>query len=167
MSPPVATWAQDIGQHREALLQFARRLLRSRPGIDASDVVHVTLSQAMETPESPANPAGWLRHVLRNRVIDACRQQDRWAIDNLPLHLPGTGTSPSGDAVRGENCQRVHAALAQLLPAERDVIELSYFLNLTWTQKEIADHLGVSRGRVVGLLTRAQAKLRKLLDDLE
>lgn len=167
MSPPAVTWTQHLGQHREALLQFARRLLRSRSGIDPSDMVQLTLTQAVQTRVPPDNPEGWLRNVLWHRVVDECRQQDHCAIEQLPLHLPGTGTSPSGDAIRRENCQRVRDALAQLLPAERDVIELTYFLNLDWTQKEIADHLGVSRGVVAGRLRRAQANLRNILECAE
>lgn len=164
MSPPAAPWTQDLGQYREALLQLAQRLLRCRPGIDPADIVHVTLTQAMETPEPPANPDGWLRHVLRNRVIDKCREQDRRAIEQLPVQLSGSGTSPSHVAIRNELCRLIHVALEQLTPAEREVVDLSYFLNLDWTQEEIAAHLGVSRGRVAGLLGRAQVKLRKLLE---
>jgi len=66
----------------------------------------------------------------------------------------------------GEEYERIKRALAKLPQRERDVIELTYFIE--WTQEEIRDHLGLkSRGQVAGLHFRGTKRLRRLLEGAE
>src|SRR5262249_13574570 len=108
------------------------------------------------------NLEGWLRGILRHRVIDAMRGEIRRACESLGSGVPGTSTSPTGNAAKSERAEKVRNALEQLPPRERDVIELSYFFD--WTQREIAEHLGYTRPTVAGLHARGISRLRGLLE---
>ena len=167
MPPGVDTLAQELERHREPLLQLARGLLRSRPSIDAADVVQTTFGQAIQAATADIQDLeSWLRGILRHRVIDAIRAADRRACQQLPSDKAGTSTSASGNAIKMERCQAVRDAVARLPQRERDVIELTYFIE--WTQEEIRDHLGLkSRGQVAGLHFRGTKRLRRLLERAE
>jgi RNA polymerase sigma factor (sigma-70 family) len=76
--------------------------------------------------------------------------------------LPGSGTSPSQNAVRDEECEQVRAVLDRLESPDRTFLELRYVERLSL--EEIADRLGISSSAVKMRHLRALKRFRGLSD---
>jgi RNA polymerase sigma factor (sigma-70 family) len=70
--------------------------------------------------------------------------------------------SPEGAALAQEQHQRVVAAVSRLRPEERLVIAYRYWFDLS--EAEMAEALGCPRGTVKSRLSRAQARLRDVME---
>jgi RNA polymerase sigma-70 factor (ECF subfamily) len=77
--------------------------------------------------------------------------------------LADTGTSPSQDAVRDEECERVRAVLARLKGPDRTILELRYFERLALA--EIAGRLEIGLSAVKLRHLRALKRFRAQLDN--
>ncbi len=108
----------------------------------------------------------WVLRVVRNRAIDSFRRSEL---------REGRNVSDAGLAARLEADERtdveverretsriVQAALGELPPEQRDVIELAYFGGFSHT--EIAELLGLPAGTVKGRMRLGMTKLRTNLD---
>jgi RNA polymerase sigma-70 factor (ECF subfamily) len=108
--------------------------------------------------------AGWLLSITRNLAIDMCRRRNV-----RPQVLLETADEPSIERVPDQSAdvpeaawnaikhQQVYAALSDLPPDQRRVIELAYFGGLT--RQEIAAETGEPLGTIH---TRARLALKKL-----
>ena len=104
---------------------------------------------------------GWLYTVARNAIVDRLRRNGP-AVD---AELPELAAVEPGPAQRAEDSYvswRVHRALEELQPREREVIELAYWSGMS--QSEVADYLGLPLGTVK---TRTRSGLAKLAAVLE
>lgn len=175
----------ELERQRAYLCVLARKHLDRRLWrlIDPSDVVQGTLLDAHRKREqcrgrSEGERGAWLRKMLLNDLKDAIRkfgpiadheQQKRQAVDQssvwIDASLAAEQSSPSQQAIKHEELQRLADALAQLPEAEREVVTLHHLFD--YTQAEVAAHLGRTRPAVAGLLCRGLKKLRKFLDNLE
>jgi RNA polymerase sigma-70 factor (ECF subfamily) len=150
----------DENYHR--ILGFALR--RVQPA-DAADVVAETFLVAWrrldEVPEGEAARLwlyGTARRVLANHAR-AARRRERLAakLDELP--------QPAGEPATGSEELDVSAALARLRPADRELLALAAWEELT--AAEIAVVVGRSAGAVrIGLL-RARRRLARELGAVE
>jgi RNA polymerase sigma-70 factor (ECF subfamily) len=100
--------------------------------------------------------------IARTRAIDRKRAMGtvaRIAEDAAvqPPPVSATPVDPSEAAALGEDQARVAAAMKELPPEQRAVVELAYFEGLS--QREIADRTGEPLGTVK---TRARLALEKL-----
>ncbi len=112
----------------------------------------------------------WVSSVARNRALDELRKLTRRRgaedqTEEVVLDLPdeSRGEDPQEEAILGEERVRVRAALAELPPAQRQVIELAYFSGLT--QVEIADRTGDPLGTIKTRVRLGMRKLREALTD--
>ena len=112
----------------------------------------------------------WISSVARNRALDELRKltRRRGAEDQTEeavLDLPddARGEDPQEEAILAEERERVRAALAELPPAQRQVIELAYFSGLT--QVEIAERTGDPLGTIKTRVRLGMRKLREALTD--
>jgi RNA polymerase sigma-70 factor (ECF subfamily) len=104
--------------------------------------------------------APWLYAVARNAITDRGR-----ARSEPPVEVPDSPSAEAGPAERAESswtAWRVHRALEELGPNERNVIELAYWSGLS--QSEIAEFLNIPLGTVK---TRTRAALGRLAGLLE
>lgn len=104
----------------------------------------------------------WVTTIVRTRAIDRLRAQGTAArvVEGAVQQEPPVSAAPAApdEAVsQGEARARVVAALAQLPPEQRAVVELAYFEGLS--QREIAERTGDPLGTVK---TRARLALEKL-----
>jgi RNA polymerase sigma-70 factor, ECF subfamily len=155
-----------------------------RAKLDASDIVQQTLLQAHEfrdqfRGQSEAELAGWLRTILANTLAAAVRRFASDARDlkrersleygladsaaRLENWLAAEQSTPSESVMRVEELVRLAAALAQLPPDQRQVIELHHLKGLQIA--EVAAIMQRTKPSVMGLLFRGQKKLRELLQE--
>jgi RNA polymerase sigma-70 factor (ECF subfamily) len=156
--------AFELLYHRYVRSMFGLALRRLRDRQRAEDAVQETFaavwrSAASYRPErGPAAP--WLYAIARNAIVDRFR-----------THVDTTGEIPEivsadpGPADAAESSfvsWRVHRALEELPPREREVVELAYWSGLS--QSEVAEYLHIPLGTVK---TRTRSALARLADVLE
>jgi len=104
---------------------------------------------------------GWLYTVARNAIVDRLRRNGPASDAELPelmSHDPG----PEQRAEESDTAWRVHRALEDLQPREREVIELAYWSGMS--QSEVAEYLHLPLGTVK---TRTRSGLAHLAAALE
>ena len=149
-----------VESFRAYLLLLARMQLgdRLRGKLDASDVVQQTLLDAHRQRQqfrghSAAEMAAWLRRMLACNLADAERalHRDRRNVARersleasleessgcLEAWLAAEQSSPSQQAVRGEELARLADALASLPEAQRDALVSHY-----WQGRTLAEVAG-------------------------
>jgi RNA polymerase sigma-70 factor, ECF subfamily len=140
------------------------RILGSRP--DAEEVLQETLLEvwrrAREFDPSRGGVETWVVTIARTRAIDRKRAMGTVArisedVASQPPPMNAPSVDPSEAAALRQDQARVAAALRELPPEQRVVVELAYFEGLS--QREIADRTGDPLGTVK---TRARLALEKL-----
>lgn len=180
-----------LGQLFEAqradLHEQAERQLRGRLSVrvDPSDIIQQTFLEAHRSfaqfaGEQGPEWVGWLRTILDRRVALAVRdhvllqKRDLRRERSLDVASSGAGlnpqleaghSSPSQRAIRGEEVQRLAAALAVLPPDQREAVRLRHLENQPLA--EIAKSLGRSLAATAGLIKRGMKALRAELRDPE
>jgi RNA polymerase sigma-70 factor, ECF subfamily len=104
---------------------------------------------------------GWLYTVARNAIVDRLRRNGP-AFD---AELPELASAEPGPAQRAEDSDvawRVHRALEDLQPREREVIELAYWSGMS--QSEVAQYLHLPLGTVKTRTRSALARLASMLE---
>jgi RNA polymerase sigma-70 factor, ECF subfamily len=104
---------------------------------------------------------GWLYTVARNAIVDRLRRNGP-AFD---AELPELASAEPGPAQRAEDSDvawRVHRALEELQPREREVIELAYWSGMS--QSEVAQYLHLPLGTVKTRTRSALARLASMLE---
>jgi len=104
---------------------------------------------------------GWLYTVARNAIVDRLRRNGPAADAELP-ELASAEPGPAQHAEESYTAWRVHRALEELQPREREVIELAYWSGMS--QSEAAEYLGLPLGTVK---TRTRSGLARLATVLE
>lgn len=124
--------------------------------------VMLTVWEKAHTFEARAKVKTWLMVIARNRAINATRRK------NLPvIHiddvfgLRSDDTGPMEALEKGENRDRVRAAIRQLPEGQREVLVLVFYHQLTGP--EVAEILNISEGTVKSRLHRAKENLKGLL----
>jgi RNA polymerase sigma-70 factor, ECF subfamily len=158
--------AFEVLYHRyvRSIFGFALRRLRDRG--QAEEVTQeaftaVWRSAASYRPER-GSAGGWLYTVARNAILDRLRRNAR---ADTTLELPELASpedGPDEQAEQAHTAWRVHRALEELSPNERQVIELAYWSGLS--QSEVANFLGQPLGTVK---TRTRSALARLAEVLE
>jgi RNA polymerase sigma-70 factor (ECF subfamily) len=104
---------------------------------------------------------GWLYTVARNAIVDRLRRKGPSADAELP-ELASTEPGPAQRAEDSDVAWRVHRALEELQPREREVVELAYWSGMS--QSEVAQYLHLPLGTVK---TRTRSALARLASVLE
>jgi RNA polymerase sigma-70 factor (ECF subfamily) len=150
--------------HRYVRSMFGLALRRLGDRGRAEDAVQETFAAVWRSARSykpdrgPAAP--WLYAVARNAITDRLR-----ARTETPGELPDQQSDEPGPPEHAESAYvswRVHRALEELPPREREVVELAYWSGLS--QSEVADFLGIPLGTVKTRTRSALARLSDLLD---
>ena len=151
------------GRYVRPVFSLALRKLHDRG--HAEDAVQeafaaIWRSASTYRPERGA-AGGWLYTVARNAIVDRLRRNGPATDAELPELVSGE-RDPSQQAEDSEVSWRVHRALEELRPREREVIELAYWSGMS--QSEVAEYFGLPLGTVK---TRTRSGLAKLADVLE
>ena len=177
-----------LERHREAIkLMIGRRMDRVvQRRVDASDIVQDVLLEANrrlgDYLADPKMPFGlWLRHMARDRLIDAHRRHRvaaaRSVDREVPLvtgetadhsqadlagEVPDRELTPAAAATWHELERRFAAAVELLDEGDRQIVLLRHFEHLSTA--EAADVLGLSKPAAGMRYLRAMRRLRSLLD---
>jgi RNA polymerase sigma-70 factor (ECF subfamily) len=136
--------------------------------------VWMKVVRASTTYAPTARFTTWLYRIAHNRVVDHWRATGQVELvtagpgdDDDPLEaIPDSlAAEPEARAMAGETAARLHAALAMVPPAQREVFLLHQEGGLDLA--EIAALTGVGAETVKSRLRYALAKLRTLLGDLQ
>jgi RNA polymerase sigma-70 factor (ECF subfamily) len=156
--------AFELLYHRYVRSVFGLALRRLRDRQRAEDAVQETFAAVWRSAGSykpdrgPAAP--WLYAIARNAIVDRMR-----ARHEPPAEAPDLPSSEPGPSDRVETSYvswRVHRALEELAPKEREVVELAYWSGLS--QSEVAEFLHIPLGTVK---TRTRSALSRLAEVLE
>ncbi|HZD87261.1 MAG TPA: sigma-70 family RNA polymerase sigma factor [Gaiellaceae bacterium] len=143
---------------------LALRRLRDRSGAeDATQEAFAAIWRAAGTYRPERGPVpGWLYAVARNAIVDRLRRGDPAVPGEVPELVAG-GPGPAEQAEDAYVAWRVHRALEDLQPREREVIELAYWSGMS--QSEVAAYLGLPLGTVKTRTRSGLARLASLLEE--
>ena len=97
----------------------------------------------------------YLRPIVRNIVVDELRARP-------PAASPVEPDIPAGRPLVEPSREAVHAALGKLAPRDRELIRLKHFEGLSY--REIGERLGLTVNNVGVSLSRAEDRLRRILE---
>lgn len=130
----------------------------------AADIAQETWLRALLSwPKGgvPERPGAWLRTVSRNIMLNQHRRRALVRLDDIdPRAVPIV--DPDAALDRAATNSAIHAALEQLAPDERGLVQSFYFSGDQTAS--IAHRLGVSNRAVEGRLRRVRMRLRIILE---
>jgi len=157
---------------RERLVHVALSVLRD--GIEAEDAAHDAVEQALRGAGSfcaKSLVSTWLHRVVVNAALMRARRRRRAAERVAANDQSGQGDvvallsdlrpTPAAILEDGEDRCRLHAAVAQLPRAYRDVVQLCVFDELPLP--DAARSLGITSQAARTRMCRARAQLRESL----
>lgn len=147
-------------QYQGRLFRLAIVLSRGEQSLAQETVqsVFVTAARKLRPVESEAHLWNWLARVARQHLAKAWRQQARDRVLADSETLSEQPMPEQADAVLEEH---LNAALGQMEPQDRQVLEWFYFDGLS--HKEMALKLGTTTKAVSSRLERVRAALRRTL----
>jgi RNA polymerase sigma-70 factor (ECF subfamily) len=115
-----------------------------------------------------AKVSTWLTHIARHHAIDVLRRRavrsDQYAVQwEEAIYAESSQQDPQDSAELSMRRERIHAALAQLPPDQKQAIQLAYFGGLT--QSQIAETLQQPLGTIKTRVRLAMQKLQGFLRD--
>ena len=159
--------AFELLYRRYARAVYALALRRLGDRGRAEDAVQETFASVWRSARSyqpeRGDAAPWLYAIARNAIVDRFRSRVE-----PPTETPETPALESGpDEVAEASwvAWRVHRALEELPPSEREVLECAYWRGLS--QSEVADALGIPLGTVKTRTRSALGRLASLLEQEE
>jgi RNA polymerase sigma-70 factor, ECF subfamily len=162
---------REIACCRPALYPTALQM--TRDPYDAEDLVQETMARAymgLQNFTPGTNARAWLRRIMTNAFINACRKRHREVRQvlrpELDVPLPGGNRSGSTRSAEEEVLGRfgqseAGRAVRELPECFRAVVYLSDAED--YSLAEIAELIGVPIGTVMSRLYRGRARLRKRL----
>jgi RNA polymerase sigma-70 factor, ECF subfamily len=167
----VAALESLYDRYRSVVFGLCVRVLGRGPDAEEvlEDVFYELWRRADRYDPRRASPLAYLLLLARSRALDRVRTLRRRGVleEQLATELttstptPAGAASPLGDAVIRERREAAREALAQLEPAERHVVELSFFHGLS--HGEIAERLHEPVGTVKTRIRRGLGRLRSAL----
>jgi len=165
--------AQAIGGDENAFAALVRRHYRAAFAValahagtraDAEDVCQDAFVRAAERLEECRQPdrfAWWLCTIVRNHARNILAREHVRRADALDHDTAPSAHDPARDMERLELRGRLEAALAELSPAQREVVLLHDLEG--WAHAEIARAIRTSEGMSRQHLFHGRRRLRELL----
>ena len=132
-----------------------------------SDVYMQVWRHAVRYDASRGRVLGWLLIIARSRALDHLRRQDEAFSHPDPHELVTepwqTRDNPEDMLSASQQNSKLHAALLQLSPLQRQLLSMAFFRGLT--HAEIVEHTAMPLGSVKTHIRRALILLRAQLGD--
>lgn len=169
-----AAASELVRRYSTPLYNFAFRFTGNRE--EAQEIAQDALLKALKNMnrfDPRYKFSTWVYRITRNQAIDHKRRQRptaelNEAITPDPGHANPEGTgmrSPEVRAMRSQENQLLHRALATLGEKYREIIVLYHFSGLSYA--DIATTLDIPQGTVMNRLFRARNKLREAMVKLQ
>jgi RNA polymerase sigma-70 factor (ECF subfamily) len=151
-------------RHHRLVYAIAVRMLGEVSA--AEDVLQTVFLKVWSAPEAfvQGNFAAWIGRIARNKCLDVLREKRRHPADEL-IQDAASGETVDSTAFAHLDAAGMQAALAQLSPEQRRLIELAYFGGMS--HQRIAEKTGVPLGTVKTRIRSGLQRLRGLLDQTE
>ncbi|MFB9235242.1 SigE family RNA polymerase sigma factor [Plantactinospora siamensis] len=151
-------FADFVASRTPALMRTAQLLTGDRHA--AEDLLQVALARTLIRWRflRDDNPEGYVRRVMYREQVSWWRRLARYREISAAQRAEPATPDPAADA---DLRLAMRAALLRLPPAQRTVLVLRYYEDLTETQ--VAEELGCSVGTVRSRTHRAVARLRQLI----
>lgn len=163
--------ALELLYDRYARLLYSVILAILRDADEAQDLLQEVFVQIWNNASSfdPARGTAyaWIVALTRNRSIDRLRSKNfrerRNETDSLDIamELATNELTPLDATVVVERAHIVRAALLELLPEQRELLERAYFQG--YTQSELSEELGIPLGTVKTRMRQGLQKLHTLI----
>jgi RNA polymerase sigma-70 factor (ECF subfamily) len=165
-----------VGRYRQRIYSLAYSMVRNeQDATDLSQETFVKAWQAIRGFKKNASFYTWLYRITTNLCIDFVRKRDRRptvafeeSVDpeaDVDVEVaPSSQPLPSEEVRRKELREQIDAALLELSPEHRAVIQLREFEGLDYA--EIAKAVGCQIGTVMSRLHYARKHLQKLLKEV-
>lgn len=144
---------------------LALRITRNRETAEevAEDVYVQLWNRAAGFEPLRGSPLAWALTICRSRALDALRRNDRAILDPDPAGrvdaLVESGGDPQDLLVATRQNAALHAAIGRLRPAQRQLLSLAFFSDLS--HAELALRTGLPLGTVKSTLRRTLTALRE------
>ncbi|MDR2689821.1 MAG: sigma-70 family RNA polymerase sigma factor [Azoarcus sp.] len=160
--------AELFRRHNRALFNFIAWNCQGNLA-EAEDICQKTWLKLMRCASYRPAAAfrAFLYQIARNTLIDARRSaySSHEALDGSEEHIPDDDLSPEAELSLKQNLHRVREAVMGLPVAQREVVVLRFFSELS--MEEIATAAGVGFETVKSRLRYAFAHLRRALEQAE
>ena len=167
----MAAYEVLVARHRHRVYQYAySRVHNEQDATDLSQDTFVKAWQAIRGFKKTAQFSTWLYRIMTNLLIDHARRRERRPevpfeenVDPDPAVAipPSNQAQPTDEVLRQELRTQIDAALLELSPDNRAVVQLREFDGLDYA--EIAKAVDCSLGTVMSRLHYARKHLQKLL----
>jgi RNA polymerase sigma-70 factor (ECF subfamily) len=156
-------FGQLVTYYQRTVYNIAYRLTGNRQ--EAEDVAQeafVKTYQALDRFDAQRPFEPWLYRITTNTALNWIKR--RRPESELEEEIPPDSTTPNPEAqaITAETTDRLRAAISNLPPDYRVVIELRHFQGLSY--REMSEALDVPLSDVKSWLFRARRKLRKVLE---
>lgn len=152
-------WADWLERHGSALLLFARQWALRQA--DAEDVVQEAFVRFWRSRETVADPASYLFASVKHCALDRQRKRQRQARREEAVARPEGESLFAGVPEQAEREVTIDAALRSLPEAQREVLVLKIWGNLTFPQ--VAATLRISANTAASRYRYALARMREQL----
>lgn len=150
----------------DAMYYTAKRIVRNTEM--AEDLVQEGFIKAFEkihTLQQPQFFGAWLKRIIVNNCLTACRESSR-SVEivtdkDLPEAFDADAAAENAEGL-SEQTQRLMQAMGRLHENYRMVLTLHFLEG--YPQEEVADLMGISHGNCRTMLSRAKESLKKLLN---
>jgi RNA polymerase sigma-70 factor, ECF subfamily len=151
-----------VRRHQRAIFTVARRYLRN--DADAADVAQQTFVRAFKALDGfrgAASVRSWLYRIAINVALNHVRDHAREKSQEIEENRLTTNATGPQRIIAGEDAARLRAAIAELPPKQRMVLELRVFDDLSF--KEVAELADCSENTAKVNFHYAVKKLRDIL----
>ncbi len=163
----------DAHAFRDLVVRYQRPVYNAAFGVlrhadDARDVAQTVFLRVAERAaefDGQYRVFSWIYRIAINESLNVLRRSGREEALGEEDDLPGEARiDPQRHAEDGERARRVHEALTRLPVADRTVLTLRHFAELSYA--EIAAVLELDEKTVKSRLYEARQRLKALLPDL-
>ena len=163
-SQPLALCWDDLLEHREYLIRFAKRKLQD-PAL-AEDLVHDVFEAVVTGRASFAGRSAlrsWLTAVLKNKIVDVIRQRVRYdsldssGVDDEVTEVSSDWAGPDALAEQRQLLQHTLQRIDVLPQGLRDVMQFRVLLDES--SEEVCERLNITESSLFVRLHRARKQL--------
>jgi RNA polymerase sigma factor (sigma-70 family) len=155
-------FAKFYDKHMDAVYRFVYFRVSQNKAIaeDLTADIFTSALAAFETFDPNRGEKAWIMTIARNKVINYWRDKKE-AVDIEDVAFSLEGENGTHNVESADDIRHLKAAMAQLKPHERALIEQKYLLGYRY--KEIAKNLEKQSGTVRVETYRAMKKLKELM----